>query len=180
MTPPKETTTTTSTPKKPCSKTTTISIHEETLGASMLERSSTKFPRYYIPPKKYKTNPINLSKYSKCKLVEMEIPPGVIVEEDMLGLIPSLKYEDHDITDEKKFLELAPRNYLNRYISIKTKLVVIEPKIWETWLQKVGLMNLFDIPHFGRSVEINAYVKMLLSCVHGGYLWINIPESIDT
>jgi hypothetical protein len=29
------------------------------------------------------------------------------------------------------------------------------------------------IPHFGRHQEVNACVKLLLSCYHGGYLWLN-------
>jgi hypothetical protein len=40
-------------------------------------------------------------------LATLEIPLGVIVEGNMLGNIVSLKFVDHDITDEQKFLELA-------------------------------------------------------------------------
>jgi hypothetical protein len=61
------------------------------------------FPRDYIPPRKDTTKPINLSKDTKYELVEPEIPPGVIMEEDMLGLIPNLKYVDHDITMRRNF-----------------------------------------------------------------------------
>jgi hypothetical protein len=57
---------------------------------------------------------------------------------------------------------------------------VIEPKVWETRLHKASILNLFNIPHFGRSNEVNAYIKMLPSCVHGGYLWLNRLVSIDT
>jgi hypothetical protein len=94
-----------------------------------------------------------LSKDAKYPLVEPEIPPGVIVEEDMLGLVPNLKYADHDITDEKKFPELAPSKYLKKYINAETQMIVIEPQTWETGLEKVGILNLFDIPHFGRSTR---------------------------
>jgi hypothetical protein len=45
------------------------------------------------------------------------MPPGVIVEEDTLGLVPNLKYENRDITDEMKFIELALNKYLKRYIN---------------------------------------------------------------
>jgi hypothetical protein len=69
----------------------------------------------------------------------------------MLGLIPILKYADDYITDEKKSSKLAPNKYLKRYISQETKLVVIEPDIWATWLQNDDILNLFDITHFGRS-----------------------------
>jgi hypothetical protein len=59
-------------------------------------------------------------------------------------------------------------------------MIVIEPQIWATGLHKVGILNLFYIPHFGRSQEINSCIKMLLSCVHRGYLWLDRPVSIDT
>jgi len=39
---------------------------------------------------------------------------------------------------------------------------------------------LFEIPHFGQSLEINARFKLLLSCLHGGALWLDPQVSIDT
>jgi hypothetical protein len=39
---------------------------------------------------------------------------------------------------------------------------------------------LLEIPHFGRILEINACVKILLSCIHGGTLWIDPQVSINT
>jgi hypothetical protein len=41
-----------------------------------------------------------------------EIPPGVIVEGDMLGKVASLKFVDHAITDVQKFPEMAQDKYL--------------------------------------------------------------------
>jgi hypothetical protein len=77
------------------------------------------------------------------------------------------------------FPELVPSKFLMKSISSETHMIVIEPQVWARGLQKVGLLNLFDIPHFGRSQEINACVKMLLSCVHRGYMWLDRPISID-
>jgi hypothetical protein len=134
MEPSKEAMRMTSEPKKSCSKPQIVPIHAETPGESTLETSSNPFPRDYILPVKDTINPINLSKYTKYELVEPEILDGVIVEEDMLGLIPRLKYAYHDIIDEKKFLELASSKFLKRYIIQEKKLVVIEPEIWEIWL----------------------------------------------
>ena len=34
------------------------------------------------------------------------------------------------------------------------------------------MLNLLKIPHFGRGTEVNAVVRVLLSYVHGGYLWL--------
>jgi len=38
---------------------------------------------------------------------------------------------------------------------------------------------LLNISHFGRSVEINAFVKMLLSFIHGLFLWLDKLVSIE-
>jgi hypothetical protein len=35
------------------------------------------------------------------------------------------------------------------------------------------------IPHFGRHQEVNACVKLLLSCYHGGYLWLDRRMTVD-
>jgi hypothetical protein len=35
------------------------------------------------------------------------------------------------------------------------------------------------IPHFGRHREVNACVKILLSCYHGGYLWLDRCITVD-
>jgi hypothetical protein len=46
-------------------------------------------------------------------------------------------------------------------------------------LMQSTLLNVMKIPHFGRHQEVNACVKMLLSCYHGGYLWLNHRITID-
>ena len=45
----------------------------------------------------------------------------------------------------------------------------------------VGTIELLRIPHFGRSPKVNAVVKLLLSCVHDRYLWMEskIDLNID-
>jgi hypothetical protein len=35
------------------------------------------------------------------------------------------------------------------------------------------------IPHFRRNQEVNACVKLLLSCYHDGYLWLNHCITMD-
>jgi hypothetical protein len=41
------------------------------------------------------------------------------------------------------------------------------------------ILNVMKIPHFGRHQEVNAYVKILLSCYHGGYLWLDRHAIVD-
>jgi hypothetical protein len=42
------------------------------------------------------------------------------------------------------------------------------------------LLNVLKIFHFGRHWEVNACVKLLLSCYHGGYIWLNHHITIDS
>jgi hypothetical protein len=37
-----------------------------------------------------------------------------------------------------------------------------------------------EVPHFRQSLEINVYVELLPSCIHGEKLWLESPMSIDT
>ena len=54
----------------------------------------------------------------------------------------------------------------------------------QEWIEKIapsGPLNLLHIPHFKRSPELNVVVKVLLPCVHDGYLWLdhNINLNVD-
>ena len=53
------------------------------------------------------------------------------------------------------------------------KVEALTPQAWIASLQPSGLLNLLQIPHFGHSNEINVVVKVLLSCIHGGHLWLD-------
>ena len=46
-------------------------------------------------------------------------------------------------------------------------------------LAQSTLLNVMNIPHFGRHQEVNACVKLLLSCYHGGYLWLDLRITVD-
>jgi hypothetical protein len=49
-------------------------------------------------------------------------------------MIPSLKYVGHDITDEKKFLDLIPSKFFMKSISYETHIIIIEPQVWDRGL----------------------------------------------
>jgi hypothetical protein len=78
-----------------------------------------------------------------------------------------------------KFPELVPHEYLELKVDPLTKQNVPVTKVWARGLERAGLLNLFDIPHFGHNNKVNACVKLLLSCMHGGYMWMDRPISID-
>ena len=46
-------------------------------------------------------------------------------------------------------------------------------------LAQSTLLNVMKIPHFGRHQEVNACIGLLLSCYHGGYLWLNHHITVD-
>jgi hypothetical protein len=46
-------------------------------------------------------------------------------------------------------------------------------------LAQSTLLNVMKIPHFRRHQEVNACVKLLLSCYHGGYLWLDHRITVD-
>lgn len=54
-----------------------------------------------------------------------------------------------------------------------TQAEVLAPQEWIEKLAPSGLLNLIWIPHFERSPEVNAVVKVLLSCVHDNYFWLD-------
>ena len=43
----------------------------------------------------------------------------------------------------------------------------------------LGLLNILLIPHFGQSLELNAVVKVLLSRIHDGYLWLDCKINLN-
>ena len=58
-------------------------------------------------------------------------------------------------------------------INPTTKVEALTSQAWIASLQPSGLLNLLQIPHFGHSHEINAVIKVLLSCVHEGHIWLD-------
>jgi hypothetical protein len=42
-----------------------------------------------------------------------------------------------------------------------------------------GILNLVDIPHFGKVKEVNNCIKQLMVVFHGSFLWMVEPISID-
>jgi hypothetical protein len=54
-----------------------------------------------------------------------------------------------------------------------TQVEVLAPQEWIAKLAPSGLLNLLCIPHFAHSLELNAVAKVLLSCAHDKYLWLD-------
>jgi hypothetical protein len=71
---------------------------------------------------------------------------------------------------------LAPHLYLTRTIGKKPHLV---SQPWIKDLAQSTVLNVMNIPHFGRHQEVNSCVKLLPSCYHGGYLWLDRRITMD-
>jgi hypothetical protein len=56
---------------------------------------------------------------------------------------------------------------------------ILQPKPWAIGLANIGILNLVEIPHFGRGKELNNCVKQLMAVLHGGFLWLEEPVSIN-
>jgi hypothetical protein len=109
-------------------------------------------------------------------LITMYIPKGICVVGPPLGHIPALKNNDVNLRDRKNYAMLTPHRYLMKTIE-KKSCIVSQP--WIKELVQSTILNVMKIPHFSRHQEVNACVKLLLSCYHGGYLWLNRRVTVD-
>jgi hypothetical protein len=93
-----------------------------------------------------------------------------------LGHIPTLKNNDFNLGNWKNYAMLAPHWYLMKTAGKKPHIV------YQPWIKELGqstILNVMNIPHFGRHQEVNSCVKILLSCYHGGYLWLGRRVTMD-
>jgi len=101
------------------------------------------------------------------------IPNIVPTIDDMTGKVPNLRYVDQDVQELAKFLELAEEIYLiNTGEMGPLGRLVLEHAHWIMGIYNSGIMNLFNIPHFGNKNNVGIYIKQLVSWVHGGILWM--------
>jgi hypothetical protein len=77
------------------------------------------------------------------------------------------------------FPKFEPQVYMERKGIIVLGFPILEPKQWITSLYNTRIMNLLEIPHFGRGKDSNNCVKQLLELVHRGILWLDRPFLID-
>jgi hypothetical protein len=66
--------------------------------------------------------------------------------------------------------------YLTRTKGKNSKII---PHPWTMNLAQSTLLNVMKITHFRRHQEVNARVKLLLSCYHGDYLWLDYRITFD-
>jgi hypothetical protein len=97
----------------------------------------------------------------------------------LLGCVEKLRYADHDVSDTEKLPEFAQQVYMESRGIRPFGDPMMQPKKWVASLANIGILNLVEIPHFGRGREVNNYVNQLMAVLHGGFLWMEELVSID-
>jgi hypothetical protein len=104
------------------------------------------------------------------------LPKGIRVVFTYQENIAALKFSNFNLRDRKFYNMLTPHKYLTRTKGKNSKII---PQSWTMNLTQSTLLNVMKVPHFGRHQEVNACVKLLLSCYHGRYLWLNRRIIVD-
>jgi hypothetical protein len=130
----------------------------------------------YIPPLRGALNRDNVPKYFDYALVTAYLSKGIRAVRVDQDKIAALKFSNFKLGDHKVYNMLAPHKYLTRTKGNSSKVI---PQAWTHNLVQSTLLNVMKIPHFIRHQEVNACVQLLLSCYHGGYLWLNRYITVD-
>jgi hypothetical protein len=77
---------------------------------------------------------------------------------------------------DKNYVILTPHRYFMKMTGNKPKII---SQSWIKELAHSSILNVMKIPHFGRHKEVNTCVKLLLSCYHGGYMWLDRSVTVD-
>jgi hypothetical protein len=105
-----------------------------------------------------------------------QIPDAMVTVEDMLGNVLRLRYSDHDVHNATKLLDLAEETYLANTMEIgPLDKTIMDPTQWIMELYKSGIISLSDILHFMHGTNVMLYIKQLVTYVHGGILWMDMP-----
>jgi hypothetical protein len=133
------------------------------------------------PPQRKGKQPIARSrrKQAATTIVLPHILEGVHTTPNVLGCVEKLQYSDQDVADVDKFSEFAKQVYLDSVGTGPFGDPILQLKQWAVRSANIEILNLLDIPHFGRSRDVNNCVKQLMAATHGGYLWVEEPVSID-
>jgi len=126
----------------------------------------------YIPPLVGMVSRDSVPRDFDYTLITTYLPKGIHV----LGLIPALKISDFNLKYRKNYAMLAQHHYLTKMIGKNPKIV---PQPWFKEIARSMILNIMKIPHFRIHHEVNTCVKILLSCYHGGYLWLDRRIIVD-
>jgi hypothetical protein len=98
---------------------------------------------------------------------------------NLLGCIEIFWYIEHDVSDTNKFPKFMQSVYMESLGTRTFKYPILHPNQWVIGLENIGILNLMEIPHFGRGRYVNNCIKQLLAVLHGRCFWLEEPLSID-
>jgi hypothetical protein len=124
----------------------------------------------YIPLMSRDINRDSVPRYFEYTLITTYLPKGVHVVRANQDKLVVLKFNDFNLDDRKVYSMLSPQKYLTKTKGNNSKII---PRSWTQNLSQSTLLNVMNIPHFGRHQEVNGCIKLLLYCYHGRYLWLN-------
>jgi hypothetical protein len=111
------------------------------------------------------------------KLITVYLLKGIRIIEPQLGQIMTLNISEFNLGDCNNYGMLAPHNYLTKTMGNNLKIV---PEPWTMDIMRSNILNVMKIPHFVIHQEVNTCVKLLLSCFHGCYLWLDKRIILDS
>ena len=130
------------------------------------------FPAYVFPLR-HEAPKIQLSTKAKY-LVPLSLMSEDVEEKgSLLGYVNDLKYQDYNLLDHIKFPQFQVDWYMSMTVNSTMKVEALTLQDWIASLQSLGLLNLLQILHFRHNNEINTVVKITLSYVHDGHLWLD-------
>jgi len=121
----------------------------------------------YLPPLSGAINRDSVPREFEYELVTTYLSKGIRIVRADQDKLTALKFSDFNLSDKKVYDMIALHKYLTR---TKGKNSNIVSQSWTQNLAQSTLLNVMKIPHFGWHQEVNACVKLLFSCYHGGYL----------
>jgi hypothetical protein len=130
----------------------------------------------YIPPLAGAMSRDSVPRDFDYTVITAYLPKGIRVVRPQLERILTLKISDYNLGDCDIYDMLRPYKYLTKTKGKKSKII---PQPWTMDIARSTILNVMKIPHFGRHQEVNVCVKLLLSCFHGGYMWLDRHITVD-
>jgi hypothetical protein len=130
----------------------------------------------YIPPLAGVVSRDSVLRDFDYTLITTYLSKGIRAVGPQLGKIMMLNINDFNLGDHKNHGMLTPHKYFTKTKGKKSKII---PHLWTMDIARSTILNVMKIPHFGRHQEVNACIKLLLSCFHGGYLWLDRCITVD-
>jgi hypothetical protein len=130
----------------------------------------------YIPPLSGEINRDSVPREFEYTLVTTYLSKGIRAMRIEQYKITALKFSNFNLGDKKVYNMFSLHKYLTRTKGKNSKII---PHSWIMNLAQSTLLNVMKIPNFSRHQEVNTCIKLLLSCYHGGYLWLNCHITVD-